>query len=98
MNERLPALYDHLEPVALRIARRAAALEPVDAQRAYLVGVARQIVDSGSFRAEAPSLGTPPGLAGTFGWFKLLGVHLEDFVAGRMEAGEIVAQGGARLC
>ena len=43
MNELLPALYDHLEPVALRIAQRAAALEPADAQRAYLVGVARQI-------------------------------------------------------
>ena len=97
MNELLPALYDHLEPVALRIARRAAALEPVDAQRAYLVGVARQIVDSGSFRAEAPSLVTPPGLEGTFGWFKLLDAHLEDFVAGRMEAGEIIAQGGGRL-
>jgi len=97
MNELLPALYDHLEPVALRIARRAANLEPVDAQRAYLVGVARQIVASGSFRAEAPSLVTPPGLEGTFGWFKLLDAHLEDFVAGRMEAGEIIAQGGGRL-
>jgi len=97
MNELLPALYDHLEPVALRIARRAAALEPIDAQRAYLVGVARQIVEHGSFRAEAPSLVTPPGLEGTLGWFKLLDAHLEDFVAGRMEAGEIIAQGGGRL-
>src|SRR3989442_6349527 len=97
MNELLPALYDHLEPVALRIARRAAALEPIDAQRAYLVGVARQFVEPGSFRAEAPSLVTPPGLEGTLGWFKLLDAHLEDFVAGRMEAGEIIAQGGGRL-
>jgi len=97
MNELLPALYDHLEPVALRIARRAAALEPVDAQRAYLVGVARQIVDHGSFKADAPSLVTPPGLEGTLGWFKLLDAHLEDFVAGRTEAGEIIAQGGGRL-
>ena len=97
MNELLPALYDHLEPVALRIAERAAALEPVDAQRAYLVGVARQIVDHGSFKAEAPSLVTPPGLEGTLGWFKLLDVHLEDFVAGRMSAREIIAEGGGRL-
>ncbi|HEV7861286.1 MAG TPA: methyltransferase, partial [Acidimicrobiia bacterium] len=97
MNELLPALYDHLEPVALRIARRAATLEPVDAQGAYLVGVARQIVTHGSFRAEAPSLVTPPGLEGTLGWFKLLDAHLEDFVAGRTEAGDIIAEGGGRL-
>lgn len=97
MNELLPALYDHLEPVALRIARRAAVLEPVDAQRAYLVGVARQIVASGSFKAEAPSLVTPPGMEGTLGWFKLLDAHLEDFVTGRMEATEIIAEGGGRL-
>ena len=97
MNELLPALYDHLEPVALRIAQRAAALEPADAQRAYLVGVARQIVEHGSFKAEAPSLVTPPGLEGTLGWFKLLDVHLEDFVAGRMTAREIIAEGGGRL-
>jgi SAM-dependent methyltransferase len=97
MNELLPALYDHLEPVALRIAQRAAVLEPVDAQRAYLVGVARQIVEHGSFRAEAPSLVTPPGLEGTLGWFKLLDAHLEDFVAGRVGAREIIAEGGGRL-
>jgi SAM-dependent methyltransferase len=97
MNELLPALYDHLEPVALKIAGRAAALEPIDAQRAYLIGVARQIVAAGSFKAQAPSLVTPPGLEGALGWFKLLDAHLEDFVAGRMEAGEIIAQGGGRL-
>jgi SAM-dependent methyltransferase len=97
MNELLPALYDHLEPVALRIARRAAELEPVDAQRAYLVGVARQIIWNGSFREEAPSLVTPPGLEGTLGWFKLLDAHLEDFVAGRIEAKDIIAEGGGRL-
>jgi SAM-dependent methyltransferase len=97
MNELLPALYDHLEPVARRIAMRAAALEPADAQRAYLVGVARQVVAAGSYRAEAPSAITPPGLEGALGWFKLLDAHLEDFVAGRMEAGEIIAQGGGRL-
>jgi SAM-dependent methyltransferase len=97
MNELLPALYDHLEPVALRIARRAATLEPVDAQRAYLVGVARQIVESGSFTAEEPSLVTPPGLEGTLGWFKLLDAHLDDFVAGRVDAKEIIAEGGGRL-
>jgi SAM-dependent methyltransferase len=97
MNELLPALYDHLEPVALRIARRAAEMEPADAQRAYLVGVARQIVESGLYRAEEPSLVTPPGLEGTLGWFKLLDAHLEDFVAGRVEAKEIIAEGGGRL-
>ncbi|HEX6381449.1 MAG TPA: hypothetical protein VF180_09415, partial [Acidimicrobiia bacterium] len=72
MNELLPALYDHLEPVALRIARRAAEFEPIDAQRAYLIGVSRQIVEHGSFKAEAPSLVSPPGMEGTLGWFKLL--------------------------
>ncbi|HVW34707.1 MAG TPA: methyltransferase domain-containing protein [Acidimicrobiia bacterium] len=97
MNELLPALYDHLEPVALRIARRAAACEPIDAQRAYLIGVSRQIVAHGSFRAEAPSAITPPGLEGTLGWFKLLDAHLDDFLAGRVEAGEIIAEGGGRL-
>jgi SAM-dependent methyltransferase len=97
MNELLPALYDHLEPVALRIAVRAAALEPVDGQRAYLVDVARRIVTHGGFRAEAPSLVTPPGLEGTLGWFKLLDAHLEDFVAGRVDAGEVIAEGGGRL-
>lgn len=97
MNELLPALYDHLEPVALRIAHRAAVLEPVDAQRAYLVDVARQMVAAGSFRASAPSLVTPPGLEGTLGWFKLLDAHLEDFVAGRTHAHEIIAEGGGRL-
>jgi SAM-dependent methyltransferase len=97
MNELLPALYDHLEPVALRIAQRAAVLEPVDAQRAYLVGVARQIVAAGTYRAEAPSLVTPPGMEGTLGWFKLLDAHLDDFVAGRIDAKEIIAEGGGRL-
>ena len=97
MNELLPALYDHLEPVAVRIARRAGAFEPIDAQRAYLVSVARQIVEHGSFRTEAPSLVTPPGLEGTLGWFKLLDAHLEDFLAGRVEAREIIAEGGGRL-
>ena len=97
MNELLPALYDHLEPVAFRIAQRAAALEPADAQRAYLVGVARQVVEHGSFRTEAPSLVTPPGLEGTLGWFKLLDAHLEDFVAGHLGAREIIAEGGGRL-
>ena len=61
------------------------------------MGVARQIVEHGSFKAEAPSLVTPPGLEGTLGWFKLLDVHLEDFVAGRMGAREIIAEGGGRL-
>src|SRR5439155_645428 len=89
---RLAAEVAGASPAALLATRRL-----VDAQRAYLVGVARQIVAHGSFRAEAPSLVTPPGLEGTLGWFKLLDAHLEDFVAGRMEAGEIIAQGGGRL-
>lgn len=97
MNELLPALYDHLEPVALKMAQRAAAFEPIDAQRAYLIDVSRQIVEHGSFGAEAPSLVTPPGLEGTLGWFKLLDAHLEDFLAGRVQAREIIAEGGGRL-
>jgi SAM-dependent methyltransferase len=55
------------------------------------------MVAAGSFRASAPSLVTPPGLEGTLGWFKLLDAHLEDFVAGRIEAQEIIAEGGGRL-
>jgi SAM-dependent methyltransferase len=97
MNELLPALYDHLEPVALRIARRAAEFEPIDAQRAYLIGVSRQIVEHGSFTAVAPSLVTPPGMEGTLGWFKLLDTHLEDFLTGHAGAREIIAEGGGRL-
>ena len=60
MNELLPGLYDHIEPVAHRIALRAAGLEPVDAQGAYLVGVARQIVESGRYRVLAPASPPPP--------------------------------------
>jgi SAM-dependent methyltransferase len=97
MNELLPVLYDHLEPVALRIARRAAAFKPIDAQRAYLIGAARQIVENGSYLPQAPSLVIPPGLEGTLGWFKLLDAHLEDFLAGNMTAREIIAEGGGRL-
>jgi hypothetical protein len=44
MNALLPWLHDHVEPAAGRIAERAAALEPSDAQRAYHVEVSQEIV------------------------------------------------------
>ena len=97
MNELLPGLYDHIEPVALRIATRAAALEPVDAQRAYLVDTARRIVEAGTFRADAPASPAPPGIEATLAWFQLLDAHLEDFVAGRTSAGDIIRHGGGKL-
>jgi hypothetical protein len=50
----LPWFHDQVEPVARRIAVRAAELEPADAQRAYLVKVSRQIVKSGSYRSDLP--------------------------------------------
>jgi SAM-dependent methyltransferase len=97
MNELLPGLYDHIEPVAHRIAARAAELEPVDAQRAYLVDVARQIVDSGRYRAEAPAGPAPAGIEATLAWFGLLEEHLEDFVSGRASAGDVIRKGGGGL-
>lgn len=97
MNEQLPGLYDHLEPVALRIARRAAPLTPVDGQRAYLVDVARRIVAHGHYRDVAPAGPAPSGIEATLAWFALLEQHLVDFVSGRLGAGEIIAQGGGRL-
>jgi len=97
MNEMLPGLYDHIEPVALRISRRAATLTPVDAQRAYLVDVARRIAGSGSFRPAAPSGPVPPGIEATLAWFALLEEHLEDFVSGRLSADDVIAEGGGRL-
>jgi SAM-dependent methyltransferase len=97
MNELLPSLYDHIEPVALRIARRAADLEPVDAQGRYLVDVSRQIVASGRYRPAAPAGPTPPGIEGTLGWFELLDEHLEDFLSGRTNAGDVIRQGGGQL-
>ncbi|MGH9004018.1 MAG: class I SAM-dependent methyltransferase [Acidimicrobiia bacterium] len=97
MNELLPGLYDHIEPVAHRIAARAAELEPADAQRAYLVGVARQIVESGRYRPSPPAASAPPGIEATLAWFDLLDEHLEDFVAGRTGAGDIIRQGGGKL-
>jgi SAM-dependent methyltransferase len=97
MNELLPALYDHIEPVALRIAARAAALEPVDDQRAYLVDVARRIVAYGGYRSAAPAGPVPEGITATLAWFELLERHLDDFVAGRMQASDIISEGGGRL-
>ncbi len=97
MNELLPGLYDHIEPVAHRIAARAAELEPADAQRAYLVGVARQIVDSGRYRPSPPAASAPPGIEATLAWFDLLDEHLEDFVSGRARAGDVIRKGGGAL-
>ena len=97
MNELLPSLYDHIEPVALRIASRAAGLEPVDAQRRYLVDVSRQIVASGRYRPNAPAGPTPPGIEATLAWFELLDEHLEDFVSGRASASDVIRQGGGQL-
>ncbi len=107
MNELLPALYDHIEPVALRIARRAATLTPADPQRAYLVDVARRIVAGGQFRESASSprgtgvspemTATPAGIEGTMGWFELLETHLDEFVSGALSANEMIARGGGRL-
>ncbi len=97
MNELLPGLYDHIEPVAHRIASRAATLEPVDAQRAYLVDVARQIVGSGRYRTSDPGTPAPPGIEATLAWFALLDEHLEDFVSGRASAGDVIRKGGGAL-
>jgi SAM-dependent methyltransferase len=97
MNELLPILYDHIEPVALRIARRAAALQPVDAQGRYLVDVSRQIVASGRYRATAPAGPTPPGIEATLAWFELLDEHLEDFISGHASATDVIRQGGGQL-
>ena len=97
MNELLPGLYDYIEPVALRVARRAAVLEPADAQRAYLVDVARRIVSSGRYRADAPAAPAPPGIEATLAWFELLDEHLADFVSGRSPASDVIRRGGGQL-
>ncbi|MGH9040305.1 MAG: hypothetical protein ACRDZ3_08740, partial [Acidimicrobiia bacterium] len=97
MNELLPGLYDYIEPVALKIATRAATLEPVDAQRAYLVDTARRIVSAGTFRPDAPAAPAPPTIEATLAWFDLVDEHLEDFVAGRTGAGDIIRLGGGKL-
>jgi SAM-dependent methyltransferase len=97
MNELLPGLYDHIEPVARRIAERAAPMAPADRQRRYLVDVARRIVEHGDFRRTAPSPATPPGIEATLRWFEVLEANLDDFVTGRISAGEVIAQGGGRL-
>ncbi len=97
MNELLPGLYDHIEPVALRIATRAATLEPVDAQRAYLVDVARRIAGSDRYRPDVPAAAPPPGIEATLAWFELLDEHLEDFVSGRASASDVIRKGGGQL-
>ena len=97
VNEQLPELYDHIEPVALRIASQAAIMEPADAQRAYLVDVSRRIVASGKCRSNAPAGPVPEGIEATLGWFSLLEEHLEEFVSGARSAGDIIRQGGGKL-
>ena len=106
MNELLPGLYDHIEPVASRIAGKAASLQPVDPQRAYLVDVACRIVRYGQYRVAAPSgdtagaagpAGGADGIEATLAWFALLEENLEGFVSGRVTAPDIIRLGGGRL-
>jgi SAM-dependent methyltransferase len=97
VNEKLPELYDHIEPVALRIAHRAADMEPADAQRRYLVDVAQRIVRHGKFRSSAPAGPVPEGIEATLAWFSLLEEHLEDFVSGARSAADIIRLGGGKL-
>jgi SAM-dependent methyltransferase len=93
----LPALYDHIEPVAYRIASQAAAMEPADAQRAYLVEVAQRIVAGGKCKTTAPGGAVPEGIEATLAWFSLLEEHLEEFVSGARSAADIIRQGGGKL-
>lgn len=97
MIDLLPGLYDHLEPVALRLARRAAPLDPGGPQQAYLVDVARRIVDGGVYRRFPPPGPTPAGMEATLAWFDLLDTHLEGFVSGAVSAADIVGKGGGGL-
>ena len=97
MNQRLPLLYDAIEPIALRIAERAAALEPVDAQRAYLVDVAQRIVRAGTYGRVAPSNGSRRELPATLAWFEILDDELEAYVAGERDADDLIARGGGAL-
>jgi SAM-dependent methyltransferase len=97
VNEMLPTLYDHIEPVAFRIASRASGLEPADAQRQYLVDVAKRIVGNGKCKSETPDGPVPAGIEATLAWVDLLEEHLEEFVSGARTAADIIRQGGGKL-
>lgn len=97
MNELLPWLYDHVEPVALDIAGRAAHLEPADEQRGYLVDVSREIVESGRYRSALAANGLNGRLTATLRWFEILSEHLEPYVTGALRADDLIAHGGGPL-
>lgn len=97
MSSLLPWFHDQVEPVARRIAVRAAELEPADAQRAYLVKVSRQIVKSGSYRSDLPQGATGEELSATLTWFQILDEELEAYVAGDRSPADLIARGGGRL-
>jgi hypothetical protein len=97
LNPLLPWFYDHVEPLARRIAERAAPLEPVDAQRTYLVEVSQEIVASGAYRRELPQGATGEELSATLTWFQILDEELEGYVAGDRAAADLIARGGGRL-
>jgi SAM-dependent methyltransferase len=93
----LPWLHDHVEPLARRIAERAAKLDPADAQRAYLVKVSKQIVKSGAYRDEMPRGATGEELSATLTWFQILDEELDGYVAGDRTPEDLIARGGGRL-
>jgi SAM-dependent methyltransferase len=97
MQTLLPWLYDHVEPAAQRIAQRAAALEPADAQRAYLVEVSRQIVASGAYCSQLPRGASGEELSATLTWFSIVDEELERYVAGERSPADLIARGGGRL-
>jgi SAM-dependent methyltransferase len=97
VNPLLPWLYDHVEPLAGRIAERAATLEPADAQRAYLVEVSQEIVRSGSYGTELPRGASGEELSATLTWFQILDEELEGYIAGDRAPADLIARGGGRL-
>jgi SAM-dependent methyltransferase len=97
MNPLLPWLYDHVEPLARRIAERASKLAPADAQRAYLVEVSREIVASDAYRRELPQGATGEELSATLTWFQILDEELDGYVAGDRAPADLIARGGGRL-
>jgi SAM-dependent methyltransferase len=93
----LPWFHDHIEPLARRIAERAAKLDPADAQRAYLVKVSKQIVKSDAYRSEMPRGATGEELSATLTWFQILDEELGPYVAGDRTPEDLIARGGGRL-
>ena len=93
----LPWFYDHVEPAALRIAERAAELDPADAQRAYLVEASRQIVASNSYCRQPPRGASGEELSATLTWFTIIDEELEGYVGGARDPGDLIARGGGRL-